>query len=255
MIAGAGPAPISASLLTVCDDADVVGALAARAGDLAGDGGAGGDARAVERLADHQVAGGDVADRQRVPEIEPVNCGAGAPPKVVEGVWVIADAGRAIARRRSRSAPVSTKLASVGASGRRSMLPVLVIELTEPDWSMIAPTAAAGGGCESVIAAAMVPVLTIAPTLAPGGDDDALHRLRRRGGDAAALIVPSLTICAAVTPAPMLIAVASALSAEALTEPVTWTPPVRFDRAARRAQLDARWRRPAPAELGVVSLS
>ena len=45
-----------------------------------------------------------------VPEIEPVNCGAGSPAKVVDGVWVMAtpviDFETSIAVRP----PVSTKL-------------------------------------------------------------------------------------------------------------------------------------------------
>ena len=118
-----------------------------------------------------------------VPEIEPVNCGAGAPPKVVEGDWVMAtpviDFETSIAVRP----PVSTKL---DWSARRSaMVPVLVIEPTDPDWSMMAPTLPLvarrsgdrGGDGAGVDDAA---------DIGAGGDDDGLHRLVRRGGDARA---------------------------------------------------------------------
>ena len=97
--------------------------------------------------------------------------------------------------------PVSTKLTSVGASAAL-MIPVLVIELTVPDWSMIAATVALVAAV-SEIEAAIVPLLTMPPTFEFGPMKMACAVC---GVEAVmlAVIAPSLTIWPALTPPRMI---------------------------------------------------
>src|SRR6185437_5201908 len=125
--------------------------------------------------------------------IEPVNCGPATPPNVVEGVCTMLTPVVDFETSMAVLLPPSTKLASVGAKPAL-MMPVLWIELTEPDWSMMAPAAwPLATLAVSEIAALMVPVLTMLPMLEPGPivmavADCAVEAVML------ALMIPSLTI-------------------------------------------------------------